>query len=504
MTGKELEQIYNEAYKAVYWTALSLLKNDSDAEDVVQDTFVSFIESYSDMTDTSKAKALLKKIAANKCLDRIKLAKTDAVEDDFFDDVEAVPEDFLPEHLVESDAMRKVLMDIIENTLSDDTRRTLVLYYFDEMSTKEIAEALGVPQGTVLRRLNFARNKIKKEVEKYEKEKNTKLFGAAMALPFLSKLFIKEAEMVPFKAMPASLTTILSASVKASAKEAGTKIAVEAAKKGTSFMLKKILFAVVALVAVGAVTGGIVFLVSKAANEKPEDKYIEEESEESEEEEEIAEVVSESEEESMPSDTEPSVSEETTKKDISQYFNPDADLLSGPIIFHGNEITLPCTVGDLKAMGFTTDGVVYGGSLYMDYMYIYTEVDEEYGDVYEEEREFSFEFFVEGPDYESDSVPDDAVVYGFMTSSILYGDFQIGEIDGDIVESEFLALAGTPAYAKLTPDQFLRSDYIYLDENNNAYRFWFCQYIDSDEEPILLEVFAGTPECWQNWILSEG
>lgn len=497
MTGKELEQIYNEAYKAVYWTALSLLKNESDAEDVVQDTFVSFIESYSDMTDTSKAKALLKKIAANKCLDRIKLAKTDAVEDDFFDDVEAVPEDFLPEHLVESDAMRKVLMDIIENTLSDDTRRTLVLYYFDEMSTKEIAEALGVPQGTVLRRLNFARNKIKKEVEKYEKEKNTKLFGAAMALPFLSKLFIKEAEMVPFKAMPASLTTILSASVKASAKEAGTKIAVEASKKGTSFMLKKILFAVVALVAVGAVTGGIVFLVSKAANEKPEDKYVEEE-------EEIAEVVSEPEEESMPSDTEPSVSEETTKKDISQYFNPDADLLSGPIIFHGNEITLPCTVGDLKAMGFTTDGVVFDGSLYMDYMYIYTEVDEEDGDVYEEEREFSFEFFVEGPDYEADSVPDDAVVYGFMTSSILYGDFQIGEIDGDIVESEFLALAGTPAYAKLTPDQFLRSDYIYLDENNNAYRFQFYQYIDSDEEPILLEVYAGTPECWQNWILSEG
>ena len=62
MTGKELEQIYNEAYKAVYWTALSLLKNESDAEDVVQDTFVSFIESYSDMTDTSKAKALLKKM----------------------------------------------------------------------------------------------------------------------------------------------------------------------------------------------------------------------------------------------------------------------------------------------------------------------------------------------------------------------------------------------------------------------------------------------------------
>ena len=61
MTAKELEQIYNEAYKAVYWTAMRLLKNEADAEDVVQDTFVAFIESYSDLEDTSKAVALLKK-----------------------------------------------------------------------------------------------------------------------------------------------------------------------------------------------------------------------------------------------------------------------------------------------------------------------------------------------------------------------------------------------------------------------------------------------------------
>ena len=33
MTDKELEKIYNEAYKAVYWTAMALLKNEADAED---------------------------------------------------------------------------------------------------------------------------------------------------------------------------------------------------------------------------------------------------------------------------------------------------------------------------------------------------------------------------------------------------------------------------------------------------------------------------------------
>ena len=279
MTGKELEQIYQEAYKAVYWTAMALLKNEADAEDIVQDTFVSFIESYSDLTDTAKATALLKKIAANKCLNRIRLAKTDAVEDEFFDNVEAVPEDFLPDSIVESEDMRRIVMDIINNSLSEDVRRTLILFYFDEMSTKEIASGLGVPQGTVLRRLNFARNKIKKEVEKYEKENDTKLF--VMAIPFLTKLFTKESEQVAFKPMPASLAN-LSASVKAPSKGAGLKASSGAIRKGTDIMKTKILIGCIAGVAAVGVTVGIIAgVVTKTGNSKGGDimsKVVEEES----------------------------------------------------------------------------------------------------------------------------------------------------------------------------------------------------------------------------------
>ncbi len=278
MTDKELEKIYNEAYRAVYWTAFSLLKNEADAEDVVQDTFVTLIESYDTIEDKTKVTAWLKKIAANKCLNRLTRTKTDAVEDEFFEDVEAVPEDFLPDSIVESADMRRIIMDIISKSLSEDIRRTLILFYFDEMSTKEIAEALGVPEGTVRRRLNFARNKIKKEVEKYEKENNTKLFGMA-ALPFLSQLFIKEAELVPLKAMPASLIATLSASAKASAQGAGIKVAASAAKKGTGIMINKIVIGGIAsAVAVGATVGVILTVVNKpeAKPETVETSYVSE------------------------------------------------------------------------------------------------------------------------------------------------------------------------------------------------------------------------------------
>ena len=256
MTDRELEQIYNEAYKAVYWTAMALLKNEADAEDIVQDTFVSLIESYDSIADKTKVVAWLKKTAANKCLNRLTRTKTDNVEDGFFETIEAVPEDFLPDSIVESEDTRKIIMNIIDNVLSDDIRRTLVLFYFDEMSTKEIAEVLGIPQGTVLWRLSFAKKRIKKEVEKYEEENNTKLYG--MAIPFLSLLFMKEAEQVPFKAMPASLSTTLSASAQASQAGAAPNMAAQAATKGTGTMLNKGLIITIAASAAVTVTAAVV------------------------------------------------------------------------------------------------------------------------------------------------------------------------------------------------------------------------------------------------------
>ncbi|MBO4473983.1 MAG: sigma-70 family RNA polymerase sigma factor [Clostridiales bacterium] len=257
MTTIEFERIYTESYRAVYWTAISLLKNEAEAEDVVQDTFVTLLESYDTLQDKTKVVPWLKKICANKCLNRLSRTKTDTVEDEILENLETVPEDFLPDSIVESDEMRRIVMDIIENALSDDVRRTIILFYFDEMSTKEIAEAMGIPQGTVLWRLNFARKKIKKEVEKYEEENNTKLF--AMPLPFLTKLFTKEAEQVALRPMPASLLN-LSASSEAALSGAGKQVAQDAIMKGTGTVMKKLIIGVIGLAVVGAaITGAVLF-----------------------------------------------------------------------------------------------------------------------------------------------------------------------------------------------------------------------------------------------------
>lgn len=280
MNNEELERIYNEAYGPVYWTAYQLLKNEADSEDIVQETFVSLIESYDTIKDKTKVTAWLKKNAANKCLNRLTRSKTDSVEDEFFEDVEAMPEDFLPDTIVESEESRKVIMDIIGSALSDDVRRTLVLYYFDEMTTKEIAEAQGIPQGTVLWRLNFAKKKIKKEVEKYEEKTDSKLY--TMALPFLSKLFIAEAQQVPLKPIPPTLLDMTASAVKSAASEAAKTAASGAAKKGAGAAAGKIVaIGVASAVAVGLIGGGIFLISSHQLENKPsaEDEVYASESE---------------------------------------------------------------------------------------------------------------------------------------------------------------------------------------------------------------------------------
>ena len=74
-----------------------------------------------------------------------------------------------------------------------------------------------------------------------------------MAIPFLSKLFIKEAEQVVFKPLPAALANL---SASAQAAKAGTQVAKVAIKKGTDVMKTKILIGSIAsVVAIGATAG---------------------------------------------------------------------------------------------------------------------------------------------------------------------------------------------------------------------------------------------------------
>ena len=59
-------------------------------------------------------------------------------------------------------AVGKTLIESAISTLDQASREVIVLYYYQEMSVREVAKTLGVLEGTVKSRLYFARRKLKK------------------------------------------------------------------------------------------------------------------------------------------------------------------------------------------------------------------------------------------------------------------------------------------------------------------------------------------------------
>lgn len=94
---------------------------------------------------------------------------------EFEDILENENQEFIPEESVDYDETKKIMQGILDQ-LPDEQRLCVLMYYYDELSVKEIAETLGCSTRTVKSRLNYARKYIKKECEKQEK-KGTKLYS---------------------------------------------------------------------------------------------------------------------------------------------------------------------------------------------------------------------------------------------------------------------------------------------------------------------------------------
>ncbi|MEA4895758.1 MAG: sigma-70 family RNA polymerase sigma factor [Oscillospiraceae bacterium] len=193
---EELEKLYKETYKMVYYTAYSIMRNETDAQDIMQNSYISAFTKLDQLKDPSAFVPWLKKIVINNCKNMLKSRKpnlfnTEDDENSTLDSLAEQSESFLPENYIIQETKRQQLMDII-NRLSELQRTTILLFYYDELSIKEIAEVMECSESTVTSRISYAKKFIKREVELLEK-KGDKIYAAA-PLPFLAKLFLEDAK----------------------------------------------------------------------------------------------------------------------------------------------------------------------------------------------------------------------------------------------------------------------------------------------------------------------
>lgn len=174
------EQLYIEFSPLIYSILLEITHDTYEAEDLTQDCFVSALKNIHTLKEPAKIKKWLTAIAANHGKDYLKKKKPallSAEHEYIFDIQEEKNEALLPEENAILDERGEEIREIV-NSVSEDKRLCLVLFYQHEMSITEISKELGISESAVKSRLFRAREDIREEVEKRNK-KGMPLFGIA-------------------------------------------------------------------------------------------------------------------------------------------------------------------------------------------------------------------------------------------------------------------------------------------------------------------------------------
>ena len=185
-----LEKIYNLTYVQGFAIALQMVKNEQDAMDVMQDAYISAFRNLKQIEDPKRLKSWFNCIVANKCKDWLKKKKPQLFSDiptgdddrEFEDTIADENLTFSPEDSVDYAETKRLMKEILDS-LPEDQKLCVLMYYYEELSVADIADALGCSTGTVKSRLNYARKKIRNDVEELER-KGTKLYSVA-PLPFI-------------------------------------------------------------------------------------------------------------------------------------------------------------------------------------------------------------------------------------------------------------------------------------------------------------------------------
>ena len=149
----EEESVYNnliEKYSnTVYKIAKGYLRNNDDAEDIVQEVFIKYVDNKKPFNNSIHEKNWLIRVTVNMCKNEIHKSK--------------IRKEYHKYNYHENNTYtddEKILLDAM-NSLSEKYRIVCDLHYYQDFKTKEIGEILGIKETAVRKRLERARDMIK-------------------------------------------------------------------------------------------------------------------------------------------------------------------------------------------------------------------------------------------------------------------------------------------------------------------------------------------------------
>ena len=173
----------------VYYHCKKMLKKEEAAQDAAQDVLIVMLTSLNKLKEPAAFWGWVNGITANRCRHLLSAPHKewqipeDEEGDSLLDGVENLDETLVPEKALDNEETRRMILDLVD-ALPPEQRMCVLFYYYDEMSVREIAQAMETSEGTVKSRLNYARKSIKAGVEDYER-KGVKLYSVSPILLLL-------------------------------------------------------------------------------------------------------------------------------------------------------------------------------------------------------------------------------------------------------------------------------------------------------------------------------
>ena len=197
---KGYQFLYESTYSYHFYLAGKYLRDDQDAvQDVLQESYIKAFRNLNQLQDPEHFSGWLSTIVTRTALNELRKRKNilfSQMQDeegdfDISDRFESDRTDVQPELSFDEAETKRLLKEMLD-ALSDEQRICMIMYYFEELSVKEIAEILAVSENTVKSRLNYGRKNLKGKVLELEK-KGTKLYSV-LPIPLFLLLFRSEAK----------------------------------------------------------------------------------------------------------------------------------------------------------------------------------------------------------------------------------------------------------------------------------------------------------------------
>ena len=150
----EIEQIMYTHGNMLFRLSFAMLGNTSDAEDVVQETFIKYIEKTPEFENEEHRKSWLITVASNKCKDLLRFHKRHEV-------VKLEEWNSIVKESIDSGILEALM------TLPEKFRLVLILYYVEGYHIEDIAKIIGKTRSAVKMRLQKGRKLLE---ETYRKE----------------------------------------------------------------------------------------------------------------------------------------------------------------------------------------------------------------------------------------------------------------------------------------------------------------------------------------------